>query len=152
MSIISFPRRETTRVPSRPKTTRRAVTTTPRSTHRVERRTLRARVAGISLPMRAAAVGTVALFVVLVGNTYSAQRQVQLHQMQTQLLQAQSAYAEQVATLTNVADPARVASRAGSLHLVVPTSVSQIAPVSLDAPLPLPKLAGNDVVTARTYQ
>jgi len=151
VSIISFPRRELTRVPSRPKTTRR-VTSTPRSTHRVERRSLRTKIAGISLPMRAAAVGTAALFVVLVGNTYSAQRQVQLHEMQTQLLQAQSAYAEQVATLTNVADPARVASRAGSLHLVVPSSVSQIAPVSLDIPLPLPKLAGKDVVTSRSYQ
>ncbi len=102
--------------------------------------------------MRVATVATLALFVILIGNTYSAQRQVELHTLHNDLLQAQSQYAQQVANLTNVADPAHVASRAGSLHLVVPSSVTQIAPVPLNVPLPAPHLAGDDIVSSRTYR
>ena len=79
-----------------------------------------------------------------------ANRQVQIHQLQSQLLQAQSNYAVQVGVLTNMAAPAKIATQAGALHLVDPLSVIQVPSTSLDAPLPLPKFLGSAPVTSRT--
>ena len=93
-----------------------------------------------------------ALSVVLVGNSYAAQRQVEIHRLQQALQHQQEAYAEQVAALTGSAAPARVALLAHTNHLVVPTSVAMIASVSLSTPLPLPKLQGYYVVQSRVYK
>ena len=53
-------------------------------------------------------------------------RQVQLHQLQSQLLQEQSTYAVQVGSLTNLSAPSQIVTQAGALHLVNPTSVTQV--------------------------
>lgn len=81
---------------------------------------------------------------------FAANRQVQIHQLQGQLLQLQSNYAQQVGSLTNLAAPGQIAEQAGVLHLVDPVSVTQVPSTSLDAPLPLPKFLGSAPVTSRT--
>lgn len=91
-----------------------------------------------------------ALAVSLAGTMIEANRQIQLHQMQSQLLQDQSTYAVQVGTLTNLSAPSQIASKAGTLHLVDPVSVTQVPSTSLDAILPLPKFLGYAPVTSRT--
>ena len=86
----------------------------------------------------------------LAGSMLVANRQIQIHQLQNELLQAQSSYAEQVGTLTNMSAPGQIAAQAGALHLVDPLSVTQVPSTSLDAPLPLPKFIGYAPVTSRT--
>jgi len=86
----------------------------------------------------------------MVGSMVVANRQVQLHQLQSQLLQAQSTYAQQVGTLTNISAPGQIAAQAGALHLADPVAVTQVPSTSLDAPLPLPKFLGSAPVTSRT--
>lgn len=81
-----------------------------------------------------------------------ANRQIQIHALQTQLLQDQSSYAEQVGSTTNQSAPSQIATEAGSLHLVNPLSVTQVASTSLDAPLPLPKFLGYAPATSRTVR
>jgi hypothetical protein len=81
---------------------------------------------------------------------FEANRQVQLHQLQTQLLQVQSSYAEQVGAMTNISSPGQVAAQAGIMHLVDPVSLTQVPSTSLDAPLSLPKFLGYAPVTSRT--
>jgi Na+-transporting NADH:ubiquinone oxidoreductase subunit NqrC len=92
----------------------------------------------------------VALALSLAGSMVVANRQVEIHQLQSQLLQDQSTYAEQVGTMTNVSTPSQIASQASVLHLVDPVSVIQVPSTSLDAPLPLPKFTGYAPVTSRT--
>ena len=83
--------------------------------------------------------GVVAISVILLGNAYATERQIEIHQLQTDLLQAQSHYASQVAALTDSTAPARIAARVPDLHLV-PGQVTQISVVPLDRALPLPTL------------
>jgi len=83
---------------------------------------------------------------------FEANRQIQLHAMQTQLLQEQSSFAEQVSSLTNLSAPSQIATQAGALHLVNPTSVTQVPSTSLDAPLPLPRFSGYAPATSRTIR
>jgi hypothetical protein len=92
------------------------------------------------------------LAISMAGSMVVANRQVQIHQLQSQLLQMQSNYAEQVGTLTNVAAPSQIARQAGAMHLVDPVSVTQVPSTSLDAPLPLPKFWGSAPVTSRTIR
>jgi hypothetical protein len=99
--------------------------------------------------VKLAVIAVTALLVVMAGNSYAAQRQVEIHSLQTQLLQDQAHYAAQVAALTDLAAPARVAAQAGDLHLVVPTSVTQISSVPLNVPLPTIQLVGNYSITPR---
>jgi hypothetical protein len=137
MSVITFPR--STSRPIRRETPPSKVTTTaPGRTKSRHRRPISRRWTALAPSGRAAIIGAVAMFVVLVGNTYTAQRQIELHNLQAQLLQAQSSYAQQVSDYTNIAAPGRVATDAGNLHLVEPTSVTQIASVPLTTPLALP--------------
>ena len=91
-----------------------------------------------------------ALALSLAGSMLVANRQIQLHQLQSQLLQDQSTYAVRVGTLTNLSAPSQIASQAGALHLVDPVSVTQVPSTSLDAILPLPKFTGYAPVTSRT--
>ncbi len=93
-----------------------------------------------------------ALTLSIAGSMVVANRQIQLHQLQSQLLQDQSTYAEQVSTLTLQAAPSRIATRAGALHLVSPLSETQVPSTSLDAPLPLPKFIGYAPATSRTVR
>lgn len=79
-----------------------------------------------------------------------ASRQIEIHSLQSQLLLAQSTYAVQAGSLTNLSAPSQIVNRAGALHLVDPTSVSQIPSTSLATPLALPKFLGSAPVTPRT--
>ena len=94
----------------------------------------------------------VALAICLPGSMFEANRQIEMHQLQSQLLQQQSTYAEQVGSLTNLSAPSQIATQAGALHLVDPTSVTQVPSTSLDAPLPLPKFSGYAPATSRTIR
>jgi hypothetical protein len=91
-----------------------------------------------------------ALALTLAGSMLDANRQVEIHDLQSQLLQDQSTYAEQVGNLTIISAPSQIATKAGALHLVDPVSVTQVPSTSLDAPLPLPKFSGYAPVTSRT--
>jgi hypothetical protein len=97
-------------------------------------------------------VVVVALALSLAGSMFDANRQIEIHQLQSQLLQDQSTYAEHVGTLTVMSAPSQIATQAGALHLVDPVSVTQVPSTSLDAPLPLPKFSGYAPVTSRTIR
>jgi len=99
---------------------------------------------------KSAIVVVVALALSLGGSMVVANRQIQLHNLQSQLLQEQSTYAEQVGSLTLMAAPSKIATQAGALHLVSPISETQVPSTSLDAPLPLPKFLGYAPATSRT--
>lgn len=94
----------------------------------------------------------VALTLSLAGSMVVANRQIQLHGLQSQLLQEQSTYAEQVGSLTLMAAPSRIATQAGALHLVDPLTVTQVTSTSLDKPLLLPKFIGYAPATSRTIR
>ena len=94
----------------------------------------------------------VALTLSLAGSMVVANRQIQLHALQSQLLQDQSTYAEQVGSLTLMAAPSQIATQAGALHLVDPLSVTQVPSTSLDKPLQLPKFIGYAPATSRTIR
>ncbi|MGH9020029.1 MAG: hypothetical protein ACRDV0_03315 [Acidimicrobiales bacterium] len=145
MSVVTLPRRVDER-PARPSVRAHHRAAAPR------RHAVRARWMGATAPRRAAALVGVALAVSIAGSMIVANRQVEIHQLQSRLLQLQSTYAEQVGTLTNDASPGQIAERAGVLHLVDPTSVTQVPSTSLDAPLPLPKFFGSAPVTSRTQR
>jgi len=93
-----------------------------------------------------------ALAVSLMGSMLETNRQVELHRLQSQVLQDQSAYATQVGALTNLSTPSAVVAQANALHLVNPTSVTQVPATSLDAILPLPNFIGYAPVTSRTQR
>ncbi len=92
----------------------------------------------------------VALAICLAGSMLVANRQVELHQLQTQLLQVESNYAQQVGSLANAAAPGQIARRAGALRLVDPQTIVQVPSTPLDVPLPLPKFSGYAPATSRT--
>jgi len=101
---------------------------------------------------RSVAIVSAAVIISLFGSMLETNRQVELHQLQSQVLQGQSAYAAQVGSLTNLSAPSVVVSQANALHLVNPTSVTQVPATSLDAILPLPKFTGYAPVTSRTQR
>ena len=159
MSVITFPRRIDTQRP-RPDVRPR---TRPKVGPDVRRRPTHEAVA----PRRRAITGTwrrasslrrscivviFALALSMAGSMVVANRQVQLHSLQSQLLQAQSTYAVQVGSNTNLAAPSLIATKAGALHLVYPVSVTQVPSTSLDEPLRLPKFLGYAPATSRTIR
>lgn len=147
MSVISFPRRvDTRRAPSRPSASWSHRQPAPRRAEAVQRWR------STSSVRKAAVVFIVALAVCLAGSMFEANRQIQIHQLQSDLLQLQSTYAEQVGSLTNLSAPSQIATQAGALHLVDPTTVTQVSSTSLDAPLPLPKFSGYAPATSRTIR
>ena len=155
MSVITFPRRvdngrtrPRTRPAARPNTQRRPshVAVAPR--RRVVARTWR----GTSSLRKSCIVVILALALSMAGSMVVANRQVELHSLQSQLLQAQSTYAEQVGANTDLAAPSLVATKAGALHLVYPVSVTQVPSTSLDEPLRLPKFLGYAPATSRTIR
>lgn len=93
-----------------------------------------------------------AVIVSLLGSMLETNRQVQLHYLQSQVLQDQSAYAIAVGSLTNLSAPGVVVAQASALHLVNPTSVTQVPATSLDAILPLPNFSGYAPVTSRSQR
>ncbi|MFZ1063716.1 MAG: hypothetical protein WAN30_09640 [Acidimicrobiales bacterium] len=142
MSVISFPRR----VESRP---------VPKSAPGVVRPRVRRRHVGAvwtkaSTPRKSALVLCAAVVLSLSGSMFVANRQMQIHQLQVQLLQDQSSYAEQIGSLTEKSAPSLIATQAGALHLVEPLTVTQVPSTSLDVILPLPKFSGYAPVTSRT--
>lgn len=92
------------------------------------------------------------MIISLAGSMWVANRQIEIHTLQSQLLQEQSNYAVQVGSLTNLAAPSQIATQAGALHLVDPVSITQIPTTSLDKPLPLPKFNGYAPATSRTIR
>jgi hypothetical protein len=150
MSVISFPRRVETRRPA----TRPAPSTRPAS-HRApapRRGVATKRWRATSSSRKSVIIVVLALMLSLAGSMFEANRQIEIHTLQSQLLQEQSAYAVQVGSLTNLSAPSLIATKAGALHLVDPTSVTQIPSTSLDAPLPLPKFLGYAPATSRTIR
>jgi hypothetical protein len=110
------------------------------------------RLASISVLKKSVAIVVAAVMLSLFGSMLETNRQVQLHSLQSQVLQDQSTYAAQVGSLTNLSAPSVVVSQANALHLVNPTSVTQVPATSLDAILPLPKFSGYAPVTSRTQR
>ena len=155
MSVISLPRRIDTRRAhpesrprTRPDTKRRPshVAAAPR------RRAVTATWRGATSLRQSSIVVILALALAVAGSMVVANRQVELHSLQSQLLQSQSTYAEQVGSLTDQSAPSLIATKAGALHLVAPLSVTQVPSTSLDAPLPLPKFLGYAPATSRTIR
>ncbi len=148
MSVIAFPRRVERRPIALGQPSRQV------GAHQRTRRSaaVRTKWRGASPARRSAILIGSALAVSLAGSMLAANRQIELHRLQSNLLQAQSNYAVQVGSLTNVSAPSEIASRAGALHLVDPTTVTQVPAVSLDRPLPLPKFIGYAPVTSRTHR
>ncbi|HQT99041.1 MAG TPA: hypothetical protein PLG60_00900 [Acidimicrobiales bacterium] len=143
MSVISFPRRVDTRRGRRP-----IATTRPRPVRApVEERQ---RWRSSSSSRRAVVTLAVAMAISLAGSMWVANRQIEIHTLQSELVQEQSNYAVQVGSLTNLAAPSQIATKAGALHLVDPVSITQIPTTSLDKPLPLPKFNGYAPATSRT--
>ena len=150
MSVISFPRRVDTRQPPK----RTASSSRPGS-HRARtprRDQATRRWIQTSVSRKSAIIVVVALALSLAGSMFEANRQIEIHTLQSQLLQDQSTYAVQVGSLTGLSAPSQIASKAGALHLVDPTSVTQVPSTSLDAPLPLPKFSGYAPATSRTLR
>ncbi len=160
MSVVSLPRRDvvlprrvTNPAPSRVRpSTRTAPTPTTRRETRPRHAPRKGRLASISVLKKSVTLVVAAVLVSLFGSMLETNRQVELHQLQGQVLQAQSAYATQVGSLTNLSTPSVVVSQANTLHLVNPTSVTQVPATSLDAILPLPKFSGYVPVTSRTQR
>ena len=150
MSVISFPRRVDTRRPLR-----RETPTTRPAAHRARaprRDVVTQRWRGASTSRRSVLIVVLALALSLAGSMVEANRQIEIHALQNQLLQEQSTFAVQVGTLTNLSAPSQIATKAGALHLVDPSSVTQVPSTSLDAPLPLPKFSGYALATSRTLR
>jgi len=148
MSIINFPR--TFRTPTTTTGTRRPRTTTPTST-----RTVRTPVTRRGMPRAYRAsivVMAVALGIMTFSMLFDGQRQVDLYNLQTTLQNDQSAYAIQLSSFSALSAPGAVATHAQTLHLVEPTTVSQVPSTSLDATLPLPTFSGYAPVTPRTQR
>jgi type II secretory pathway pseudopilin PulG len=110
------------------------------------------RLASLSALKKSVAIVALAVLIALFGSMLETNRQVELHQLQSEVLQQQSSYAQQVSSLTNLSAPSVVVSQANALHLVNPTSVTQVPATSLDAILPLPNFSGYAPVTSRTQR
>ncbi|NNN03571.1 MAG: hypothetical protein HKL87_06220 [Acidimicrobiaceae bacterium] len=146
MSVVSLPRRSGAPAPA-PRARPRIVSVPSRP--RPERVVARRRRVGSPLVRGAIVVGLAGL--IAVGGTLVATaRAVQLHQLDSQVLDAQASYAAQVGSASNVSTPSVVASAASTLHLVNPTSVTQVPSVSLGVTLGLPQFSGWAPVTPRT--
>jgi hypothetical protein len=154
MSVISFPRRVEPQprraTPSHPR--RESPRTTQRSSTPARRVVKQSRWSRLPVTQRAGVIVVVALVISLTGSMLEANRQVELHQLQSNLLQMQSNYAEQVGSSSNPSAPSQIASQAGAMHLVNPTQVFQVPSTSLDAPLPTPKFYGYAPATSRTIR
>ncbi len=151
MSVISFPRHVEAR--PRPRTT----VAPPRKTSGSEKRERVSHRRSVLSPWRnasatrkSALVLSSAIVIALAGSMFVANRQMEIHQLQSKLLQDQSTYAVQVGSLTNQSAPSQIATQAGALHLVEPVTVTQVPSTSLDVILPLPKFSGYAPVTSRT--
>ena len=144
MSVVTLPRRIDP-APARPRAA---------GSHRITpRRTgIISRWRSSSTTIKVSVVMITASLLVLMGNAYATQRQIEIHQMQTELLSAQARYAAQVAALTNSTAPAAIASKAVGLHLVLPTSVTQIQSVPLNIVLAPPVLNGRYHLLSRIYR
>jgi len=155
VSVVSTPRRVDPR-PIRPRT---RPTASPETRRRPSHEAVAPRRAAVTKTVhrssslhKSVVVVVIALVLSIAGSMVVANRQVQLHALQNQLLQAQSTYAEQVGSLTDLSAPSQVATKAGALHLVYPVSVTQVLSTSLDKPLRLPMFLGYAPATSRTIR
>jgi hypothetical protein len=82
-----------------------------------------------------------ALLVVVVGQALLANGQVRLTNLDQQLQVAQGIHRQRVLSVTKRETPSRiVAAATGTLHMVHPTSDTQLPYVSLKTPLPTPTI------------
>lgn len=146
MSIVSLPRRSHTPPPRRVLT---PVESPSAPVRRSARRTLVDVIRHANVFLKAALVLLLALGVVVGAQLLVTSRQVGIENLQSQLLQYESTYASQVSTVTNISDPYVVESHASSMHLVSPTSITQIPSVSLARPLGLPVFTSGVTITPR---
>lgn len=142
MSVISFPRRIDSPRTRTSVTTRRARVATAPKVRQLHRRA--------SVTQRSIVVVVAAVVLSMAGSMWAANRQIEIHTLQAELLQSQSNYAVQVGSLTNLSAPSQIATKAGALHLVSPVVVLQIPTTPLDTPLPLPKFSGYAPAVSRT--
>lgn len=142
MSVISFPRRIESPRPRSSVAPRRAPAAATPKVQRLHRRP--------SATRRSVVAIAVAVALSMAGSMWAANRQIEIHTLQAELLQSQSNYAVQVGSLTNLSAPSQIATKAGALHLVSPIVVLQISTTSLDTPLPLPKFSGYAPAVSRT--
>jgi len=111
MSVITFPRRVDTGRPRRapdPKRVRRLFRKSAavrRTSRRPAPSRSHAHVRGASSLRKSCVIVIFALALSMAGSMVVANRQVELHALQSQLLQSQSTYAEQVGSNTNLAAP-----------------------------------------------
>ncbi len=153
MSVVTLPRRGDVplpRHPLAPSPVRRRPRPAAHRAGAARRNAVRSLWRGATAARKSTLVLVLAVVLSLAGSMLVSNRQVQIHQLQSQLLQVQSSYAEQVGTLTSRAAPSRIAAAAGALHLVDPVVVLEVPSTSLDAPLPLPRFSGYAPVTSRT--
>lgn len=155
MSVVSIPRRVDSRRPgsTTKRTARRETSRQPSHVAVAPRRRAIATSWRSATSLRKSSIIVIfALALSVAGSMVVANRQVQLHSLQSQLLQAQSTYAVQVGSLTDLSAPSQIATKAGALHLVAPLTVTQVPSTSLDALLPPPKFLGYAPVTSRTLR
>jgi hypothetical protein len=94
----------------------------------------------------------VSLSLFIGGSIWEGHRQLEIHQLQAQLLQVESNYAQKVDQVTSLSAPSQISTQAGRLHLVAPTSISQILSTSLRGVMPLPTFTRSVAVTPRTLR
>ena len=82
------------------------------------------------------------LLLIVIGHASLAQDQVRLAGVQASLTAAQAAHRQDVLTVANLENPARVVGEAEhTLHMGSPSQVVQVPYVSLTTPLPPPKVS-----------
>lgn len=138
MSVISFPYSAGTRSRSRQPVvapTRSRSTTTRRRADVTKRDSIWKRQPA---RIRATLVASAALLILVLVKIDVTTHQMNVSNVQSELVTAQSNYAMMVAKFSGASSPARVSAAAGSLHLAAPSSVLQVTTVSLNVPLALP--------------
>jgi len=138
MSVISFPysarsrsrSRQAVVAPTRSRSTtarRRADTTKRESVWKRQPATIRATL-----------IFSAALLTLVLIKLDVTTHQMNVSNVQSELVTAQSNYAMMVAKFSGASSPERVSSAAGTLHLAMPSSVLQVTAVALNVPLALP--------------
>jgi len=93
-----------------------------------------------------------ACLVTVTGSMVQSSRAMQLHNLQSQLIQEQSHYAEVVSSASTDVAPGLVASRASHLHLTHPVVILQVPTANPGATLPLPKFLVPVSIVPRTQR
>jgi hypothetical protein len=147
MTIISLPRVGTNRRSRR----RSGLSTSALSlpSPRLALLALMSRVRSASLSGKALLLSFACLGVLIASAALTAETQVGIAIAQRGLTQAQASYAHAVDHLAAMSSPEQIVAAGTLHHLTVPSSVSQVASVSLDVPLALPHFPHHVAVLSR---